>query len=350
MIYQIYPILIIYLIILYIYNKYNESFIQKKKKILIIANMELFKQHVSSARYEFLLYLNSKPNIIVTGPGMPNFKKNITQDELINNLYQDKKPDVVYFYIISIFSYVNDLMITNINTNYNNVLWFEDIYHNLKIVKFMKQHNIHKLLLNIKHNKIEKNLNKYLNSVKTFNYYINTNIYYNYNIPKIYDILLYGYTNKVTYPFRNRLFKLIQKNNNLFRVKYIKHPGYYKTNKTYKNIENSTNQNLAKLINQSYITICTKSKHNVLLKKYFEVSCCNSLIAGNIPSDYKDIFNSNTIILLEDHYSDEKIIEILTESLLNKKRLLQMSLKLNEIVSKQFNFKKGYKKLCNVKF
>ena len=341
-------VLIIFLI--YILCIKYEYFKQtKKNNILIIANMDKFKKHISAARYEFLSYLNTKPNIIVTGPGMPYYKKNITQDVLIKNIYGNKKPDIIYFYVISIFKEVNNIMIKNINNSYNNVLWFEDIYHNLRIVKFMNKYNIKNLLLSVKHDRIKTNVSKYLNTVKSFNHYINTDIYYNYNVPKMYDILLYGYTSKSTYPFRHRLFSLINKNQNLFNVKFIKHPGYYKTEKTLTNINNSSNKKLATIINQSYITICTKSKHDILLKKYLEIPCCNSVIAGNIPTDYQYIYKNN-IILLEEHYSDKKIINILLKYLTNKKRLLQMSLKLNEIVSKQFNFEMGYKKLCNMKF
>lgn len=343
-------ILILFICILLIINNINfESFNiksnnivknNKNLKILIIADLERFKKKISSNRYDYLMFLNKKSNIIVTGTGCPEFKVNMTQGELINNLYGNGKPDIVYIYLLTIYRPFNKILIKT-NNIYKNVLWIEDIYHGNLYLHFMRNENISNLLFQIKHNEISNKLKPFCNKIYNHCHYLNTDIFNNYNLPKKYDILFYGMLGK-HYPFRTRLYYLLYENKDKFNIKFINHPTYFKGCKT-----KIQNKQLAKYINESYITICTNSKYNMLLKKYFEVAMSNSVIVGNIPTDYNSLFKNN-IIEISENLNDNEIINKLTESLNNKNELLKMSLKFSKKINKLYNYEAGYINLNNI--
>ena len=71
--------------------------------------------------------------------------------------------------------------------------------------------------------------------------------------------------------------------------------------------EKISNKKLSEEINKSWLTICTSSKYNLLLGKYFETSMSNSTVCGNMPEDGKNICRDN-YIELNPEMSDEEII------------------------------------------
>jgi len=318
------------------------------KKILIIADISQFEKEISSKnRLQFLLFLNNKPNITVTGPGMDNFKPNLTQEELINHIYKDdpeNKPNIVIFYILTIlFKKFRTFPITSFCSNYINIAFVEDIYHSTKYNLIIKN-QFNGILLNIKHNiygTLFKSVNK---NIYYYNHYINTNIYKNYNLPKIYDIIIYGNIMNRFYPFRFRLYHLLKQNQHKFNIKFVEFPSMNNPN-----INPVINIELAQLINQSYICICTTSKFNMLLKKYIETACCDSMICGNIPTDYNHIFTNN-IIEIKPTFTNTQIIQILTNELKNKSSLKNKSVEFGNTVRGLYNFEKGYSDLMDINF
>lgn len=176
-------------------------------------------------------------------------------------------------------------------------------------------------------------------------HHIDENKFKNYNLDKEYDIFIFGNINSHFYPFRNRLsklFKNIALKHNLKLVHWEEGIGknYFKFN------QNISNENLSKNINKSWITLCTKSKYNFLLGKYFETSFSNSVIIGDIPEDGKEIWN-NDFIELNDSMNDETIESILLKSLENKDLLKKKSnICLNKM--KQFYLSKYTNNIYNL--
>ncbi|AYV85719.1 MAG: hypothetical protein Satyrvirus33_9 [Satyrvirus sp.] len=139
-------------------------------------------------------------------------------------------------------------------------------------------------------------------------HHIDTSIFNFLNMPKIYDVLLFGSIHPRHYPFRKRLFEIILKNSDKFRIYHIPKPDNFDPTVCEKG--------LAKLINMSRICIATKSRYDYLVGKYFEISMCRTLIAGDIPTDGIGIFK-NRIIELNNKMSDEEITTKLEYSLKN---------------------------------
>ena len=163
--------------------------------------------------------------------------------------------------------------------------------------------------------------------------YVNTNIYKDYGLPKIYDILLYGTRNfrynykneelisirqwiskyeKINnviitdridfYPLRVKLENIIKNNTHKYKVKILPES----------TIDSSkiVNEDLAKLINQSYLTIACSSIADVLLHKHLEIPASKSVILGSYPSDYKKLFAGN-IVEVNEFMSDDMILSII---------------------------------------
>ena len=145
-------------------------------------------------------------------------------------------------------------------------------------------------------------------NVYNLKHHISCEIYKDYHYEKDIDILLYGCTDN-NYKFRNRLKSIINTIPDKI-IKIIPHPGYNNTTTSIRGKE------LAILINQSKITICTRSNYDYMLAKYYETSMCKSLIAGDIPSDADTIFTDN-IIKLDNNMPDTMIKNILLKTLEN---------------------------------
>ena len=157
-------------------------------------------------------------------------------------------------------------------------------------------------------------------------HYLNSQLFTKKNSMKTIDILLYGNTSNF-YPFRQRLFKLIQESG--MNYYYLPHPGYNE----FLN-ENNPNkivkEELSQLISKAKITISTCSSFNYLLKKYIEISLSGSIIAGNYPHTEENVYK-DCMCLLEEKDSDIEIIDKL-------KKILDLSQEeYNKIVENSYN-------------
>lgn len=171
-------------------------------------------------------------------------------------------------------------------------------------------------------------------------HHIDTNIFkiHNTNISKDIDILLFGSIHPKHYPFRKRLFDLILDNkdkfNNIYFIKYdssIFNPDHCEIG-------------LSKLLNRSKICIGTKSRYDYLVGKYFEISSSNCLIAGDIPTDGKDLL-ANNILELSSKMTDDEIIEKLIYCINNYENFANKINNLKNIVDSQYNLDKYIEKL-----
>jgi hypothetical protein len=244
-------------------------------------------------------------------------------------------------------------------------MFIEDTYYGMNRISNI---NINGLILWYK-NKQLTNSFKLINPnlfITNFNSrYVNTNIYKDYKLEKKYDILLYGgrtgivgeellpntninifnYINKnkqnLFYPLRNKLEQILIKLKNKYNICIIPEiSNIYTINTPF------TNENLSKLINQSYLTISCSSISDVLFHKHLEICASKSVILGNYPTDYTDLFKNN-IIEISEFMNDESIIEIIDKALLDKQALLEKANYLYKIVHEEHNLIKATEN-CNI--
>ena len=195
--------------------------------------------------------------------------------------------------------------------------------------------------------------------------FVNTNIYQDYNLPKKYDILLYG-TRNFNYNYKNEKIITIQNwikkyesiNNTVINNKINFYPLRQKLENILNNIKNKynililpegtycnsniVNEELSKLINQSYLTIACSSIADVLLHKHLEISASKSVILGSYPSEYKDLFDGN-IIEVSEFMPDDEILSIIDNALANKKDLELKADRLYKKVRSEHNLNNSIK-------
>ncbi len=170
-------------------------------------------------------------------------------------------------------------------------------------------------------------------------HHIDTSIFKNTNKDKEYDIILYGSIHPKHYPFRKRLFELILANQDKFKVLYLTQPDTFDPEKC--------EYGLADKINKSKIGIATKSIYDYLVGKYFEISCCNSIVAGDMATDGISIFNDN-YIKLENSMSDDEIINKLISELNNYENNKDKIEQFNNMILDNFNLDKYIENLIKI--
>ena len=146
--------------------------------------------------------------------------------------------------------------------------------------------------------------------IYTIPHHFNSEEFQDYKIEKNYDILMYGNIDPKLYKFRNRLAGLLDT---------MKGCGIKIRGITYD--ENIRGDELAKLINQAYLCVATKSDYDYMVAKYFEIAACNTCILGNINEQGKEYFGDN-MVLITAEMSDDQIKNLIFQSLFNKKSLI----------------------------
>jgi hypothetical protein len=176
-----------------------------------------------------------------------------------------------------------------------------------QLVHFLKENNIDIIFTYYQCPEAQK-IRKLVPNVKHYHlpHHMDTKIFYDRKLPKDYDILLYGSTQVGHYRFRKRLFDLILKHQDIFRIYHIPWPDKYDPQ--------VCEEGLAKLINRSKICISTRSRYDYLLGKYFEIGMCRSLIAGDIPTDGTS-FLRGRMLELRENMDDTEIIRSLQNAL-----------------------------------
>ncbi len=316
-------------------NNMNKNIVEKGDAILFIVDFIFMINNLAESRYKYIQYLAEKnSNVVLAGTGMKFFRIGMN----INNLVRMMgiKPKLIIH--ANNFS-KNKLLVTGLNTYpCKKALIIEDMHETDIISNLIRFNNINYVLYHCDCSQLDRL--KLLNRPSRFiNYphYIDTNIFKNCNQKKTYDIVLYGCINQSVYPFRNRLFNLIQ-GCKLFKVLYIPFPGSIIKNKntTVRGVK------LAQMINKAYIGIVTSSIHDYFIKKYLEIPASYCMIAGNIPTRYRHIFKNN-IIELTPNMSDRQIINLLMLALKDKKQLLNNIDYLHNIIIDNFSYESGNK-------
>ena len=314
---------------------FNENFFDKQKTVdyLYIHNYDfselyhassLFNYtrtslcnyfHIIGIKYIDIINLNNYKCVILDPLMFIKSLNNLPELDLLLNKLNIIKNKVMLFHDLHDFSLDS---ITNTN-GVNNMINLNENDYKKNLKNFLIKYNI-KYTISIYECYENIFLNKYFNNYITKSYLLshsyNEKIFYNRNNKKIYDILIYGNTNNKIYPFRERLLKICESMN--LNIMEIKHD--YTINKSI--IEDE----LSILINKSWLSISCCSITDYFVRKYLEIIGSGTIVIGNI-NDHGRTIIENTLIEVNDNYSDELIKSIITYYLNNKDLLIYLSMK-----------------------
>ncbi len=170
-------------------------------------------------------------------------------------------------------------------------------------------------------------------------HHIDTELYKDRELPKIYDVLFYGNTNPERYPFRNRLQRLLASSG--LKVRIIDHPGAHVFD------EERCAEGLARIINQSEISIATPTAGDYLVAKYFEISAAGSVIAGKMPTQGRHIWKEHYVQLEED-MSDVEILGRLTAALKDRDSLQRNRQVMGQVIRQEYSLDRYVERLTAV--
>ena len=333
-----------------IFNKFQNylmKIIETNKKnskynVLYVCDAKYLLEKMSRVRFWAIEELGkyNDLNIYLTGPGFTNFILNKTlQENIINmGINMGINFDLVIWYKPLDIGYNFDLthkLPFKTCLRYNE-MWDEkwtckEINETMTDIIICHHYNDY-LLYSEKLYKDNKNVKFIYNP-----HHANPNIFKPLNIQKDIDILISGVTKKTHYPFKYRLFNLINKYKDTKLSKYNiyihKHPGY--NNEL--NFENQNQIEYNQIINRSKLCICCTSRYNYRLAKYVEIPMSGSVIIGDLP--YEDERFSNFVVKINNEMSDEEIINIIINTLENQ-RELDKKIKIGIDWSKNYTTKK----------
>ena len=256
--------------------------------VIIFADMISFQKEVSFQRTLFLESLKKIGIIQLYHP---------TEDVCIDDT------DIVIFYFIRPSNHEScfEILSSFLHSSKYCFFYMEDIYHISAIKRLLKRYKVYNLILPMKHSYYESIFQR-----MGFQTYV---LHTAFSVPKIYlqekktyDILLYGNTNPIIYPFRHRLFQLLLKHEQFFRVKHV--PFLQQSSKHILEKQKI----LYRSISESRLCVATNSVYNFLIKKYLEIPLCGTAILGNIPSNYSDIFTEDSIVYVHRKMTDHEIL------------------------------------------
>lgn len=299
------------------------------KEIILFADMNVYRKEISTNRIHVMKFLEKHSNISIMTPESFNEQK----------IFPDT---ILLFYFIRPFSHpsVPNFLPIIEKYKYHSFLYFyfEDFHHIQKVHAFCQTYQQKKFIISMKHSKYQE---KFLElcpdyKISVLHHYIDNRIFSPISIKnKPFDIILYGCLYPQIYPFRVRLYNLLRKSKQ-FRFKHISMPG------NYQQTENSiVGEKLASFIQQSYLGIATTSIHDFFTKKYQEIPMCGSMPVGPIPTEYSDIYNENTMIVISESMTDKEILQKITTALSNKSLLYEKTIKLKKIVEEHFEMNKN---------
>lgn len=303
--------------------------------IHIIADQNSFSKSSSLNRYRTLLYLKEENNVSILEPQCLDINRILENDTVIFYFLRPHNHPSVK----SITPFIDKVKMKRANV----IFYMEDIYHVRQIKTLCERHSVFHLIFSIKHQKIMSQFGKKY-TIKVWDHTIDLTMFRPYKEKKTIDILFYGCKNMQTYPFRKRLYTILKQNPKLqgLRKKFIE----------FRNYENTSailmEQDLAKEISSSYLAVATSSKYNFLVKKYLEIPVCGTMILGNIPTNYKNMYNEKTMCAVDNNMTGNEIADKILETLSDKKNLQEKTRHLQKNVEIHFDRKKCFENLKKI--
>lgn len=306
--------------------------IETTNNIVIIAGWTGFKNRPDNLDYNFFTYIksNSKFKVILCQHEKNEIKETIKKNDII--IVFTCFPDIKTYTNKKIY-YIYDLCCQcsddcngerrkcgfNNQQNYINEQKFDYIWYKYETPITKRLSNLNSNCFKFPHMMFNKN--------------ISTNI----EFKKKYDILFYGATYPIMYPFRNRLYSILKKNEKKFNIKFLpytkRHPE-----------KMITGAKLHKFISESWLSCATCAQNNSLVTKYFEIPLYGSIILGNYPKYESEQYIKQNIIYINNSMTDEDILNYIIEALKNKKKLQQYSQNLRKYILDKYTRNNGLKK------
>ena len=341
-------------------------------KLLLIPESGHFRDFVGKTYSDILYnYIKNTTNTVTI-----IYNNNINQ--LVNYDFKNEKPDMIIFFTtdkICHSDYKNYPLAFIFNLGIKIGVCSLDLFYFKNCtddIYFQKCSNIihfcyaSKLLQSYKEVFPQKKI------VELKGRFVNTNRFKNYGSVKKYDILIYGsrgggsigknkiethlsdvnYKNKYEthygtklnddhyfYPLRVKLEDLLVKNSHKYNLKILANACIFNAP--------VVNENLSKLINESYLTLSCCTRADIAMAKYFEIPASYSAILGDIPSDYEDLFKGN-IVEVTEWMTDEEILNIIDKALADKEKLWEMTKRLGDRIHNEYSLDEGTKNMDEV--
>jgi hypothetical protein len=177
--------------------------------------------------------------------------------------------------------------------------------------------------------------------LKTYviNLHVDTNVFKDYGLSKKYDLIIYGSTERSTYPFRHRLAQLLIKSRKFKILKLELHEDLYD--------QANCGEGLARKINQSWLGLATVSNFDYLVGRYFEIPACRSMVLGDMNDQGRAIFGDG-YVHVDERMSDAQIISVVEQALANRERLQDQADQMYRVVHTQHNMAENERKLFQV--
>ena len=312
------------------------------KNILLIVKTLTFNNKNTSVSDDFL-------NIISKNKYNTHILYDYNDTEYVKNYINQINPILILMIQVN----ANDKLIENkyffiYSLNIPIYIFVEDTYYIVQDELFKKINGLIIWYKNINSFNTFKLLNNNLSILHFNSRFVNTNIYKDYKLEKKYDILLYGarascvynhrflkdtlhikkyYTDNnieynkdiIFYPLRIKLVNILNSIKDRYNICILPETSILDSN-----IQKISNENLSKLINQSYLTVSCSSIADALFHKHLEIPASNSVILGTYPTDYSELFKGN-VIEINEFMDDTEIINIIDNALSDKQKLLDMS-------------------------
>lgn len=303
--------------------------------IYIIADLNSFRREISLNRVKMLLSLGKMDDITLV------YDKNFN--------YNIHKNDVIIFFFIRLYRHKSCILVKEfINflkpIKVKKYIYIEDFYKTFEINHFCKQYQLDNIIYSMKHEHLKNELLAYNPdyNIYSLHHHFDLSIFPQTIPEKEYDILLYGTTERSVYPFRYLLLQILKKLSTKYKIKIIPFTSYKRTS------ESVVQSNLYHEISKSHLTIATRSIYDFLTKKYQEIPLSGSMILGNIPSNYSDLFNENTIVSIDETMDENTIIKKIEESLENKDELSKKTIKLQQKIRERYCMENCYRELKSI--
>jgi hypothetical protein len=147
--------------------------------------------------------------------------------------------------------------------------------------KFISENNV-KYLFPICRDAFKIYYPEYIDNVFWFPHFVNTDVFKDYGLPKDIDILMMGNISGEEYKFRRHILNVMQQEPGFV---YHPHPGYkYSVNQ-----DEYVGENYAKEINRAKIFITEDSIYHYPVKKYYEITACNTLLLAPTSKELEDL-------------------------------------------------------------
>jgi len=167
-------------------------------------------------------------------------------------------------------------------------------------------------------------------------HHTDTSVFTDRRLEKIYDICFYGTTNGQTYPFRERLKKLIKAHYRPERFLLIRREQRIK------------GEQLSRLIGQSWLTVATTvGDHDRFVNKYQEIPLSGSTILGNMPTRHRREFEG-FMVEVTPEMTDRQILDEIDRALTDKPRLARMSEELGRRFKAEYNLDVGEERFSRI--